>query len=59
MTTALHPQTQLTFKYDGKVLPPKYGLSHARAHFDQARLVRNNYTGGYWEDEGYNWFSGV
>jgi DMSO/TMAO reductase YedYZ molybdopterin-dependent catalytic subunit len=26
MATALHPQTQLTFKYDGDVLPPKYGF---------------------------------
>jgi DMSO/TMAO reductase YedYZ molybdopterin-dependent catalytic subunit len=26
MTAALHPQTQLTFKYDGEVLPPKYGI---------------------------------
>ncbi len=26
MATALHPQTQLTFKYDGEVLPPKYGF---------------------------------
>jgi len=21
--------------------------------------VLNNYTGGYWEDRGYNWFSGL
>jgi DMSO/TMAO reductase YedYZ molybdopterin-dependent catalytic subunit len=21
--------------------------------------VLNNYTGGYWEDKGYNWFSGL
>jgi len=21
--------------------------------------VLNNYTGGYWEDQGYNWFSGL
>jgi DMSO/TMAO reductase YedYZ molybdopterin-dependent catalytic subunit len=26
MATALHPQRQLTFKYDGEVLPPKYGF---------------------------------
>jgi DMSO/TMAO reductase YedYZ molybdopterin-dependent catalytic subunit len=35
MATALHPQTQLTFKYDGTVLPPKYGFPMLRAHFDQ------------------------
>src|SRR6266511_870119 len=26
MPTALHPQTQLTFKYDGEILQPKYGF---------------------------------
>ena len=26
MPTALHPQTQMTFKFDGEVLPTKYGF---------------------------------
>ena len=44
-------------------------LPHEGAHADQARFknpkhvmelaVTNKYLGGYWEDQGYNWFSGV
>ena len=26
MPTALHPQTQMTFKFDGEILPTKYGF---------------------------------
>ena len=26
MPTALHPQTQMTFKFDGEILPRKYGF---------------------------------
>jgi DMSO/TMAO reductase YedYZ molybdopterin-dependent catalytic subunit len=66
MATALHPQTQLTFKYDGEILPPKYG-SPMRVRIPtklgfknpKGLVVLNNYTGGYWEDQGYNWFSGL
>jgi len=69
MATALHPQTQLTFKYDGDVLPPKYGFPMrvripTKLGFKNPKhviwlVVLNNYTGGYREDEGYNWFSGL
>ena len=69
MTTALHPQTQLTFKYDGEVPPPKYGFPmrvriSTKVGFNNPKhaiglVVLNKYTSGYWEDEGYNWFSGL
>jgi DMSO/TMAO reductase YedYZ molybdopterin-dependent catalytic subunit len=69
MPTALHPETQMTFKFDGQILPTKFGVPNAHPHPDQARLqepqachrtcVLNNYTGGHWEDNGYNWFSGL
>ena len=69
MATALHPQTQLTLKYDGAILPPKYGfplrvrmptkLGFKNPKHVVAISVLNNYTGGYWEDQGYNWFSGL
>jgi DMSO/TMAO reductase YedYZ molybdopterin-dependent catalytic subunit len=69
MATALHPQTQMTFKFDGEVLPPKYGfpmririptkLGFKNPKHVVAMAVLNNYTGGYWEDQGYNWFSGL
>jgi DMSO/TMAO reductase YedYZ molybdopterin-dependent catalytic subunit len=68
MPTALHPQTLLTLTYDGEVLPPKYGfptklrmptkLGYKNPKHIDAIFVTNTYSGGYWEDQGYNWFGG-
>ena len=68
MPTALHPQTQLTLSYDGQTLPPRYGfpmklrmptkLGYKSPKHIQAIFVTNTYPGGYWEDQGYNWFGG-
>ncbi|WP_395065153.1 molybdopterin-dependent oxidoreductase [Paraburkholderia silvatlantica] len=68
MPTALHPQTQLTLTYDGDVLPPKYGfpmklrmptkLGYKNAKHVVAITVTNEFPGGYWENQGYNWFGG-
>ena len=68
MPTALHPQTLLTLTYDGKPLPPKYGfpmklrmptkLGYKNPKHIKAMFVTNTYSGGYWEDQGYNWFGG-
>jgi len=68
MPTALHPQTVLALTYDGKVLPAKYGypvklrmptkLGYKNPKHIQAIFVTNTYPGGYWEDQGYNWFGG-
>ncbi len=68
MPTALHPQTLLTLTYDGQQLPPKYGfpmklrmptkLGYKNPKHIQALFVTNTYPGGYWEDQGYNWFGG-
>lgn len=68
MPTALHPQTLLTFEYDGQTLPPRYGfpmklrmptkLGYKNPKYIQAIFVTNTYPGGYWEDLGYNWFGG-
>jgi len=68
MATALHPQTILALTYDGQVLPPKYGypvklrmptkLGYKNPKHIQALFVTNTYPGGYWEDQGYNWFGG-
>ncbi|MBE0614992.1 MAG: molybdopterin-dependent oxidoreductase [Burkholderiales bacterium] len=68
MPTALHPQTLLTLSYDGQLLPPKYGfpmklrmptkLGYKNPKHIQAIFVTNTYPGGYWEDQGYNWFGG-
>lgn len=69
MPTALHAQTQMTFKFDGQILPTKFGFPlririPTKLGFKNPKhvigiAVLNNYTGGYWEDRGYNWFSGL
>ncbi|WP_374694323.1 molybdopterin-dependent oxidoreductase [Janthinobacterium sp. J1-1] len=68
MATALHPQTIMALSWDGQPLPPKYGypmklrmptkLGYKNPKHVQAIFVTNTYPGGYWEDQGYNWFGG-
>ena len=68
MATALHPQTLLTLRFDGKVLPARYGfpmklrmptkLGYKNPKHITSITVTNTYTGGYWEKENYNWFGG-
>lgn len=68
MPTALHAQTLLTLTYDGDVLPPKYGfpmklrmptkLGYKNPKHIVAIEITNQYPGGYWENQGYNWFGG-
>lgn len=69
MATALHPQTLLTFTFADQILPAKYGfpmklriptkLGFKNPKHIAAIYVTNIYPGGYWEDKGYNWFSGL
>ena len=69
MPTALHPQTQMTFKFDHKILPRAYGfpmkiriptkLGFKNPKYVVAMEVTNTDHGGYWENQGYNWFSGL
>jgi len=69
MPTALHPQTQLTLKFDRQILPRAYGfpmkiriptkLGFKNPKYVTAIWVQNNDAGGYWENQGYNWFSGL
>jgi DMSO/TMAO reductase YedYZ molybdopterin-dependent catalytic subunit len=68
MATALHPQTILALNFEGAALPGKYGyplklrvptkLGFKNPKHIAAIFVTNDYPGGYWEDQGYNWFSG-
>ena len=68
MPTALHPQTQMTFRFADDILPRKYGypmkiriptkLGFKNPKHVVALVVTNDDRGGYWEDRGYNWFSG-
>lgn len=69
MATALHPQTQLTFRFADQILPPRYGfpmklriptkLGFKNPKYIAEIFVTNHFPGGYWEDMGYNWFSGL
>lgn len=68
MATALHPQTLMALTYDDQTLPPRYGypmklrmptkLGYKNPKHIQAIYVTNTYPGGYWENQGYNWFGG-
>ncbi|WP_144109800.1 molybdopterin-dependent oxidoreductase [Paraburkholderia sp. BCC1886] len=68
MPTALHPQTLLTLTYDGQTLPARYGfpmklrmptkLGYKNPKHIVAITVTNEFPGGYWENQGYNWFGG-
>ena len=69
MPTALHPQTQMSFKFADETLPRKFGypmkiriptkLGFKNPKHVIAMHVTNKDLGGYWEDRGYNWFSGL
>jgi DMSO/TMAO reductase YedYZ molybdopterin-dependent catalytic subunit len=69
MPTAMHPQTQMTFKFANQVLPRAYGfpmkirmptkLGFKNPKYVVAMEVTNTDHGGYWENQGYNWFSGL
>ena len=68
MPSALHPQTILALDFLGKPLDPEWGapvrlriptkLGFKSAKSINTIAVTNTYPGGYWEDQGYNWFSG-
>jgi DMSO/TMAO reductase YedYZ molybdopterin-dependent catalytic subunit len=70
MASALHPQTQLSFAFaDQSPLPRLYGFPMklrmpTKLGFKQPKHimsieVTDRNDGGYWEDQGYNWFSGL
>ncbi|ETR77951.1 molybdopterin binding oxidoreductase [Afipia sp. P52-10] len=69
MQTAMHPQTQMTFRFDGQILPRAYGYPMkvripTRLGFKNPKYVvgldvTNDYKGGYWENQGYNDYSGL
>lgn len=68
MPTARHPQTILALDFAGEQLPVKYGypmklrmptkLGFKNPKHITEVFVTNDNPGGYWEDKGYNWFSG-
>ena len=68
MPTALHPQTIIALDWRHDELPTKYGYPMklripTKLGFKNPKhiveiFVTNDYPGGYWEDQGYNWYSG-
>src|SRR5271165_3247316 len=68
MASALHPQTQMTFKFADEILPRAYGfpmkirvptkLGFKNPKYVISMEITNEYKGGYWEDQGYNSFGG-
>ena len=69
MATALHPQTLLATHYAGEPIADPFGsplrlrtatkLGFKNPKWITAIEVTNTYPGGYWEDKGFNWFSGI
>ncbi len=68
MESALHPQTILALQFLNQPLTPAFGAPvrlriPTKLGFKNPKqvvqlAVTNIYPGGYWEDQGYNWFSG-
>jgi DMSO/TMAO reductase YedYZ molybdopterin-dependent catalytic subunit len=68
MATALHRQTIMALDFGDSALPPAYGsplklriptkLGFKNPKYIAALFVTNTDPGGYWENQGYNWFSG-
>ena len=69
MATALHPQTLLATRYAGETLPAPFGyplrlrtstkLGFKNPKWITAIEVTNTFRPGYWEKQGFNWFSGI
>jgi len=69
MATALHPQTILATKYAREPITDPFGFplrlrTATKLGFKNPKWiteieVTNEYRGGYWEDRGFNWFSGI
>ncbi|MFI5233808.1 MAG: molybdopterin-dependent oxidoreductase [Gemmatimonadales bacterium] len=67
--SATHPQTLIAYAKDGALLPPAYGAP-ARVHSPVKLGYKNTKyltkivfmparNGGYWTDQGYEWYGGV
>jgi DMSO/TMAO reductase YedYZ molybdopterin-dependent catalytic subunit len=68
MASALHPQTIMAVTFADEIIPAEYGypfkvriltkLGFKNPKWVTTIFVTNRYPGGFWEDRGYNWFSG-
>jgi DMSO/TMAO reductase YedYZ molybdopterin-dependent catalytic subunit len=69
LASALHPQTLLAYGMDGDRLPLEHGAplrlySAVKLGYKMVKYLSEitflpQRSGGYWEDQGYEWFAGV
>ena len=69
MATALHPQTLLATRYAGAPITDPFGyplrlrtstkLGFKNPKWITSMEVTNTFPSGYWEKQGFNWFSGL
>ncbi len=69
MPSVLHPQTLLCYEAYNKPLTAEHGapiritiptkLGYKNAKWVQKIVITNEKPGGYWEDQGYDWFAGI
>jgi DMSO/TMAO reductase YedYZ molybdopterin-dependent catalytic subunit len=69
MPSCLHPQTLLCYEAYNKPLAIQHGapvrivmptkLGYKSAKWVNKLVVTNEKPGGYWEDQGYEWFAGI
>ncbi len=69
MPSVLHSQTMLAYEAYGKPLSLQHGapvrivmptkLGYKSAKWVSKIVVTNEKPGGYWEDQGYDWFAGL
>ena len=66
---AMHPQTVVAYGLDGQMLAPAHGaparvfspikLGYKNTKYLTKIMFLPKRTGGYWSDEGYEWYGGV
>jgi DMSO/TMAO reductase YedYZ molybdopterin-dependent catalytic subunit len=69
LDSALHPQTLIVYGQDGAPLGPAYGaparvyspvkLGYKNTKYLTRILFMPEKNGGYWSDQGYEWYAGV
>jgi DMSO/TMAO reductase YedYZ molybdopterin-dependent catalytic subunit len=69
IASAMHPQTLIVYGQDGHYLPPAYGaparvfspvkLGYKNTKYLTRVMFLPKATGGYWSDQGYEWFGGT
>jgi DMSO/TMAO reductase YedYZ molybdopterin-dependent catalytic subunit len=67
--SAMHPQTLIAYGMDGRMLGPAHGaparlhspikLGYKNAKYLVKVVFLPDRVGGYWSDQGYEWYGGV